>query len=332
MHLWDVGVGNLYDVVIKLGDDEVKSYFGMRDLVLDSKGLKINGKRVFQRLVLDQGYYQEGMYTAKHEDDFKNDILISQAMGFNGARLHEKVFERRFLYEADRLGYLCWGEYPSWGFDYTSDNALSIFAPEWIEAVNRDINHPSIIGWCPMNENWPLFGKRQNDLFVKQMYELTKMLDPTRPVIDVSWNYHVKTDIYDVHDYAQGEEFVKHQKSFEDGKIWDSIFKEQAPYNNQPYFISEYGGLKWPDTQEGWGYNGDNKIVSEEDFVNRFKLFQETMFGNPRICASCYTQLYDVQQECNGLYFYSREKKFSEKTINEIKRIMSMKSEYEKEE
>ncbi|MGI6714179.1 MAG: glycoside hydrolase family 2 protein [Bacilli bacterium] len=329
--LWNPGEGNLYQVQINLSDvDDVSSYFGLRELVLDQYGLIINGKRVYQRLVLDQGYYPKGMYTAEDETDFIKQIQIALDMGFNGARLHQKLFDRTFLYHADRMGYMVWGEYPSWGFDYASDRAYAIFAPEWKEAILRDRNHPAIIGWCPMNENWALFGKRQNDRFVRDMYLLTKFLDPTRPCIDVSWNYHVMTDIYDVHDYAQGETFAEHQRQFEEGKIWDSFWKEQKPYEGEPYFVSEYGGLKWPDSLDGWGYNGPNKITSEEDFVNRFQAFHDVMYQNPRICASCYTQLYDVQQECNGLYYYNKETKFSKETIKKIKAIVSQKTAYEK--
>ncbi len=338
LHLWEVGKGGLYDIRASLtaqtGKDEFTSYFGIRKLELDSKGLKVNGKRVFQRLVLDQGYYPDGMYTASDEKDFQKDIQMSMDMGFNGARLHEKVFERRFLYYADKLGYMCWGEYPSWGFDYTRDDALAYYLPEWAEAVERDYNHPSIIGWCPMNENWDLFGRRQNDLFVAQMYDATKKLDPTRPVIDTSWNWHVKTDIYDVHEYAQGEEFDRRLGKFEEGKIFENplYIKVQPEYKGEPYFVSEYGGLKWPDDNAGWGYNGDNKIVDEEDFVARYAAFHKTLYGNPRICAACYTQLYDVQQECNGLYYYDRGLKFTPQTVAKIKAIMQAPAKYEEEE
>ena len=336
--LWEVGKGGLYDLCATLesedGTDEITSYFGIRELELDKKGLKINGKRVFQRLVLDQGYYPDGMYTASDEKEFEKDILMSMRMGFNGARLHEKVFERRFLYYADKLGYLCWGEYPSWGFDYSRDDALAYYLPEWAEAVERDYNHPSIIGWCPMNENWDLLGRRQNDLFIAQMYDATKKLDPTRPVIDSSWNFHVKTDYYDVHDYSQGEEFARRFTAFEDGKIFENprYIKDQPAYGGEPYFLSEYGGLKWPNDGNGWGYNGADKILSEEDFVERFAAFHRILYGNKRICAACYTQLYDVQQECNGLYYYDRGVKFSDETIEKIAEILRAETAYEKEE
>ena len=332
---WDLDNPVLYalDITVKTEttEDNVRSYFGMRKLEVDQKGLKINGKRVFQRLVLDQGYYPDGLYTAPDEGCFAEDIALSKAMGFNGARLHQKVFERRFYYEADKQGYLVWAEYPSWGFDYTSESSLLHYLPEWSEAVERDRNHPCIIGWCPMNENWDLLGKRQNDDFMKQLYLETKRLDPTRPVIDVSWNYHVTTDYWDVHDYTQDlTEFAKRFARFEDGKVFDSC-EHQGEYRGQPYFLSEYGGLKWPVEGEGWGYNTEG-VTSEEDFVARLKGFVSVLYSNPRISAACYTQLYDVQQECNGLYYYDRKKKFSKKTIEKIAEAMKAPAAYESEE
>ncbi len=334
--LWDLENPNLYDLEIKTtcnGEvDFVKSYFGMRKLETDEKGLKLNGKRVFQRLVLDQGYYPDGLYTAPNANCFEEDIKISKKVGFNGARLHQKVFERRFLYEADKQGYLIWGEYASWGFDFTDEASLLYYLPEWLEVVERDYNHPSLIGWCPFNENWHLFGRRQCDEMIKRVYLETKRLDSTRPVIDVSWNYHVKTDYYDVHDYTQDlVEFDKRYGKFEDGKVYDSLFKEQYPYNNEPFFISEYGGLKWPNDGDGWGYNEEG-IKTEDDFVAKIDGFQKIMYKNPRISAACYTQLYDVQQECNGLYYYDRKAKFSEETLEKIKKSISSATAYEDEE
>ena len=125
--------------------DHVSSYFGLRDISwLD--GLGINGKKVFMRLVLDQGYYPDGLYTAPSDEELKADILRAMEMGFNGARLHQKVFEPRFLYWADKLGYLLWGEHGSWGLFLDKPEALRIFLPEWREIMKRDQNHPAIIG------------------------------------------------------------------------------------------------------------------------------------------------------------------------------------------
>ena len=137
----------------------------------------MNGKPVYQRLVLDQGFYPDGIYTAPSDEALKEDIVRYQELGFNGARLHQKVFEPRFLYWADHLGYLCWGEYPSWGIDLRKPETLAIYQPEWLESVDRDFNHPAIIGWCPLNET---AAAHRLDI-TRTLYEVTKRADPTRP-------------------------------------------------------------------------------------------------------------------------------------------------------
>ena len=167
-HLWEVGKGRLYGVRLTFGGDEVKSYFGLRSVRLDSKKFLINEKSVFQRLVLDQGFYPDGIYTAPSEAALIRDIELSMALGFNGARLHQKVFEPRFLYHCDRLGYLVWGEYADWGFDHSDPANLGGFLNEWSEAVGRDFNHPAIIGWCPFNETWDYRGSRRTTEFLRR--------------------------------------------------------------------------------------------------------------------------------------------------------------------
>ncbi len=332
LELWEINSPTLYDLDIsiesKSGVDNATGYFGMRELSLDNHGLKINGKRVFMRLVLDQGYYPDGVYTAPTEESLINDILIAKRLGFNGARLHQKTFERRFLYHADRLGYIVWGEYASWGFDFTRDDALQYFLPEWKEVIDRDFNHPSIILWCPFNETWEYNKKRQNDTFIKQLYEITKTLDVTRPVIDTSGGYHVKTDIFDVHCYEQRESvFDDIFANFSDQPFLP--FPTLEKYNNEPYMLSEYGGFKWPLSNNGWGYGDSPK--SEEEFVKRYLSFTKTLLSNPKICGLCYTQLYDVEQEQNGIYYYDRSPKFNNDVLDLMGDEMGKTAKFEKE-
>lgn len=335
-HLWSVGQGNLYDIHIEINvggkvTDSIESYFGLRSVSWDKKGMKINGDYVFQRLILDQGFYPDGIYTAPADEDLKKDIEISMTMGFNGARLHQKIFEPRFLYYADKMGYLCWGEHANWGLDITSMGGLKHFLPEWIESVNRDYNSPALIGWCPFNETWNKSDSdhrisssipQDNDV-LRFVYMVTKQMDKTRPVIDTSGNYHVVTDVFDVHNYEQ--DIVKFTKTFDavkGGKIYEH-FPERQHYNNEPYFVSEYGGIWWaPDKlEEGWGYGGvDMRPKSKKEFVLRYKGLTEALLNNPRICAFCYTQLTDVEQEVNGLYYYDRNEKFDTEEIAEINR------------
>ncbi len=312
-HLWEPGKGGLYDLTLCFEEDEVRSYFGLRSLRLDGYRFLINEKSVFQRLVLDQGFYPDGIYTAPSDAALERDILLSQAAGFNGARLHEKVFEPRFLYHADRLGYLCWGEYANWGGDAADPRLLHRFLPEWSEAIERDFNHPAIIGWCPFNET-------QEDQLasnVQLIYEFTKRLDPDRPCIDTSGYVHVKTDIFCVHNYEQNvKKFADAYEGFyEDDAFHDFKWRVQQYTPGTAMFASEYGGIGW-DIGGGWGYGSAPK--SEEEFKERYKGLTDVLLDHPKMFGFCYTQLYDVEQERNGVYTYDRRAKFDPAFFREV--------------
>ena len=319
-HLWQLGKGGLYDLKLTYGDDTVISYFGLRSVSYRDYRFFLNGKSIFQRLILDQGFYPDGIYTAPSDAELAADIDRSMAMGFNGARLHQKVFEERFLYHADKKGYLVWGEFPNWGLDHSYADAIYGILPEWLEEIDRDFNHPSIIGWCPFNETWDQKGRKQFDPLLSAVYHATKAADPTRPCIDTSGNYHVITDIYDVHNYRQDpEEFAGCYRSLaEGGKHDDHCGKRQQYDGKLPFFVSEYGGIRWTDNQDGWGYGEGPK--TEEEFLARFKGLTDALLDNPRIFALCYTQLTDVEQEQNGLYTYDRKAKFPPERIAAIMR------------
>ncbi len=325
IHLWEPGEGRLYDLELFYGDDKIKSYFGLRNVSIDGYKFLLNGKSVFQRTVLDQGYYPDGLYTAPTEEAMIKDIQIGLDSGFNGARLHEKVFEPRFLYHCDRMGYMVWGEYANWGLNHTSISSLPTFLREWQEAIDRDFNHPSIIGWCPFNETWDLDGKKQNDEVIELVYKATKSMDKTRPCIDTSGNFHVLTDIYDVHDYSQevtafreGMEKFEKEDILPDQTLRMARYDDRQSYKGGAVFISEYGGIKWDieEDDKSWGYG--NAPKTEEEFVNRYKGLTEAIMKCPKVMGLCYTQLYDIEQERNGLYTYWREAKFDMEIFRKI--------------
>ncbi|MFP4977949.1 glycoside hydrolase family 2 protein [Paenibacillus sp. CN-4] len=325
VHLWEVGNARLYDLKLTLSrqgvqTDSVRSYFGLRTVRLDGMAFRINGKSVFQRLVLDQGFYPDGIYTAPSDEALRRDIEISMGLGFNGARLHEKMFEPRFLYWADQLGYLVWGEHANWGLDITTTEAVARFLPEWLEGMERDYNHPALIGWCPFNETWDRDGVKQDNAVLQLIYDVTKRIDPTRPVIDTSGNFHVATDIFDLHDYDQNPEtFRNRYEPMKDGGEVFNTFPERQTYGGQPYFISEYGGIWWNPQQQdekSWGY-GD-RPVSEQAFIERYEGLTNVLLDHPMMFGFCYTQLYDVEQEVNGLYTYDRQPKFDPEVIRRI--------------
>ncbi len=322
-HLWEVGKGRLYDLKFTLetesGTDVLYSYAGLREVRIDGFKVLINGKSVFQRTVLDQGFYPDGIYTAPSDEALKHDIELSMSLGFNGARLHEKMFEPRFLYHCDKAGYLVWGEHANWGLDINNEGGLLNFLPEWSETVERDFNHPAIVGWCPFNETWNQSGTTARRI-LKAVYEETKRLDPTRPVIDTSGWYHVVTDIYDQHDYEQNPEIFRKSYTGYNGNedSFRLLYKNEQVYiPGLPFFMSEFGGIKWiPESKRNnaasnsWGYGEAPK--TEEEFFTRYEGLVSALLEAPNIMGFCYTQLYDVEQEVNGLYTYNREKKFDD--------------------
>ena len=328
LHLWDIGSPELYDIEFTLGEDNVKSYFGMRTVDFDGGMFRLNGRKVFQRLILDQGYYPDGLYTAPSDEELQNDIKRSMAMGFNGARLHQKVFEPRFLYHCDRMGYIVWGEFDDWGLNTSLEGAWRGILPEWLEILQRDYNHPSIVGWCPLNEIVPT----ADYYLLKQLIDMTHAFDATRPIIDVSGMTHKPglADILDEHDYEQNPEIYRERyKPLTEGKAIKmfNFFADAPDFIGKPSFMSEYGGISWKmGDKEGWGYG--NAPATEEEFIARFKGLTEVLLENPAFCAFCYTQLTDVEQEINGLYTYDRIAKFAPEIIAPIVRQPAA---YEKE-
>ena len=320
-HLWEVGNGRLYDLKFELSKDGktdvLEGYFGLREVALTrEKGLQINGKTVFGRFVLDQGFYPDGIITAPSEEALIFDIEASMACGFNGARLHQKVFEPRFLYHADRLGYMVWDETGNWGLDHTLESAIYNFLPEWLEEVERDLSHPSLIGWCPTNETWDRNGRQQCNAFLDMVYDVTKTIDKTRPTITSSGSYPTeRTDVHDVHDYEQNpEKFRSYYAEIENGIVRDQIYRaspnRQISKTNLPIFVSEYGGIKWVmgEDASAWGYG--ESVKSEDEFFARLEGLTDALLENKDIFAFCYTQLTDVEQEQNGVLTYQRDFKF----------------------
>ena len=333
--LWSIVDPYLYDVELRMVDeasaeyDYVESYFGMRKFDVRGNRFYLNNKPIYLRWVLDQGFYPDGVWTSPTDEALRHDIEMSMAVGFNGARLHQKVFEERFHYWADKLGYITSAEYPSWGCDWKLPEAQFNFMNEWRDCVERDFSHPSIVMWTPLNETvW--VGSEASDVaafdwgkhtdsyknFVKQLGALTKALDPTRPWHDSSGYVHVdNTEIFSVHYYMPSPESLRdmiHPDKDDPSKfgVQDSKFVRTS-YNGIPYFVDEWGGFKYvPKAVDvaGWGYNGIN-ITSPEEFAKYIEDQAEVMRLDDGIAGHCYTQLTDVEQEQNGVYTYEREEK-----------------------
>lgn len=325
---WDPA---LYDIKFTLWQegrciDTVGSYFGMRDIRIEGEHVLLNGDPIYQRLILDQGYWKDSHLTPPSEEALVEDIDKILQLGYNGVRKHQKIEDEKFLYWCDVKGLLVWSEAPA--TYYYNDEMVQEFMKQWMDIVRQNYNHPSIITWAPINESWGVPAIKNNKLqqkFTEAIYSITKALDPYRPVIVNDGWEHTVSDIITLHDYqASGEKFLKkyldrkeqllgNEESFNGGRY---AFAKGYVYKGQPVIISEYGGIAFQNDDSGWGY-GD-KVRTEEEFIERFDSITTAIKKVPYITGYCYTQVTDVQQEINGLMSSDREFKVDCQKINEI--------------
>jgi hypothetical protein len=322
----------------------------MRKVHTDGNKVYLNNQPYYQRLVLDQGFYPDGIWTAPSDEALRRDIEMSMEVGFNGARLHQKVFEERFLYWADKLGYLVWGEYASWGVDISLPATARNFITEWQNIIVRDRNHPSIVTWTPLNEAW-YPDNVQYPRLVEDLYTVTHLTDPTRPVNTVSGGVITKDyDICAMHNYEQdGEKLKNSVYNAETGKFFHynptrmikprrtsgmptvgdlaskALFKQAVYDGKKPYFIDEFGGIKCleanptkdTDRNGSWGYG--KSAITKEDFYKRLESQVDALRSiSDQVWGYCYTQLTDVEQEENGIYLYDRTPKYDSKRLKAI--------------
>ncbi len=332
--LWSPEHPNLYDVVFRLKDgstvlDEVSSYFGMRKVSVENGKVMLNNRPYYMKLILDQGYFPDGLLTPPSDDAIRKDVELTKEMGFNGARKHQKIEDPRYLYWTDKLGLLVWGEMAN-SYTYTED-AVRRITDEWQKAIERDYNHPSIVAWVPINESWGvpklLADKRQQD-HTLAMYYLTKSLDSTRLVISNDGWEHTKSDICTIHDYESNKEVLKERYSTVE-KIMEAtpgsrlIYVPGHHYDGVPIQVSEFGGIAYKKSEwEGWGYSGAS---DDQDFANRYYDVVSALLESPLVQGFCYTQLTDVEQEINGLLTYDRKPKIDLEIIKEINEGRSIK-------
>lgn len=326
-HYWSPEEPQLYDVTVKLTSgttvvDQVETYAGVRSIEVRDGKVTLNGQPYYMKLVLDQGYWPDGLLTAPSDAALRADIEYGKAFGFNGARKHQKVEDPRWLYWADKLGYLVWGEMAN--AQQFSDRYVERMLDEWPQLIRRDVSHPSIVAWVPINESWGV-----NELAVDKrqvahqlsLYNLTRSLDPTRPVMSNDGWEHAKSDFLTVHDYTGPEEIRSRYTSL------DELFKFHpgnrellapgARYQGEPILVTEYGGIGLKVAQGGgWGYGNLSKDAGE--LLSRFRATNEALFSHPLLQGICYTQLTDVEYEVNGLMTYDRRPKVDPAMIKAI--------------
>lgn len=326
---WTPETPRLFDVEIRIYDEKgvtdlVRTYFGMRKVSIDNGKFMLNNREYYQKLVLDQGYWEESLLTAPSDEAFIKDIELTKAMGFNGVRKHQKVEDPRYLYHADRLGLLVWGELGS-AYLYSREYAGRMYT-EWIEAVKRDYNHPCIVAWTPLNESWgvqEIKADKYQQAHCNALVYMIKSVDTSRVVIDNDGWEHTCGDLLTIHDYtASGKVLKKHFESLEavlslcPGRR--SLFADGWSYQGQPVLLTEFGGVRYvPGTEvkHSWGYCDAS---SAEEFADKYAEIMKAVHESPVIQGYCYTQLTDVEAEENGLLTYQRGLKMPLEKIRAI--------------
>jgi len=324
--LWSPEHPNLYDLQLELLDrggevlDHVDSYFGMRKIEVKDGKVFLNNGPLYQRLVLDQGYFPEGTLTAPTDEDLRRDVELAKEMGFDGARKHQKVEDPRWLFWADTLGFLVWGEMAN-AYQYSPGYVRRMTA-EWQEAVMRDYNHPCIVAWVPMNESWGvpnLASDPSQTEHLLALYHLTRSLDPTRPVVSNDGWEHAITDLCNTHDYRDAKALTKSYATPESAVAAEPadrpIYVPGYAYRGEPILITEFGGIAFSGDEEGWGYS---TVADADEFLERYEALIAALLSCEPVQGFCYTQLTDVEQEVNGLLTYDRRPKADLTRIKEI--------------
>ena len=330
--LWSPENPRLIDAVVSVTGsdgraDEVSSYLGLRRVSWADGHFMLNDRPCYIRAVLAQGYWLTTHLAAPDADALRQEVELAKAMGFNTVRLHQKIEDPRFLYWADRLGLMVWGENAS-AFEF-STTAVSRMVAEWTEAVHRDRSHPSIVAWVPLNESWGVqhisHDPAQLD-YARSLYHLTKALDPSRPVISNDGWEHADSDLWTVHDYSPtGAELAANYANRDQvrtlmegvGPLGRRMRLLDSADRGQPVIVSEFGGVSYAPSSPGltWGYVTVTEAV---EFERALREQFEALQSSPVLAGFCYTQLTDTAQEANGLSGDDRRPKLPIEVIRSI--------------
>ena len=331
--LWSPSHPHLIRAEIELLDaktntvlDRVLSYTAMRSVAVSGNLFLLNNRPLYLRMVLDQGYWPQGLMTAPNDAALRQDVELVKHLGFNGVRKHQKLENPRWLYWCDVLGLLVWEEMPS-PYRFTPD-AVERLVGEWTQAIRRDVSHPCIVAWVPLNESWGVPDLPNNPAhrdYVRALYHLTRALDPTRPVVGNDGWENLATDIVGVHDYSADPGVLLERYGDPDaaGRALERLRPGGRPIalegfelGPRPIVLSEFGGIALRDTS-GWGYSSAR---DEDTLLERFERLLTAVWRCKGLAGFCYTQLTDTFQEQNGLTRADRTPKLE---VSRIARIVS---------
>jgi beta-galactosidase/beta-glucuronidase len=330
--IWSPERPTLLDAEIELrapdgGVDRVSSYLGIRSADIADGMFRLNGAPYFLRLVLEQGFWPQSHLAAPDAAALRREVELIKGLGFNGARIHQKVEDPRFLYWCDRLGLLVWGEMAN-AFVFTQ-RTVERTITEWLEVVRRDRTHPCVVTWVPINESWgapDIARSAAQQHYATSLYHLTKALDPTRPVISNDGWEHTESDIWGVHDYTpHGESIRERYGTPEDLERTLSgsdpgrrkVLLGDPVRQGQPVMITEFGGLSYA-PREGEEWFGYSTASDPDDLLRRFADLVTAIADSRELAGFCYTQLTDTLQERNGLLDENRVPKLDVEKVREI--------------
>ncbi len=308
--MWCPENPHLYNFKITCGEDLIESYFALRDITIKKLGnnsfICLNDKPYFFNGVLDQGYFDDGIFTPRSPEVYKNDILSMKSMGFNMLRKHIKIEPDIFYYYCDKYGMIIFQDMVNSGkYNFLIDTALPTiglkkyvthrassfrrkhFEQTAIDTIEFLYNHPSVCYYTIFNEGW---GQYDAD----RIYTELKAVDSTR-IWDATSGWFNKrlSDVTSEHVYFKPIKLKAHP--------------------DRPLVLSEFGGYSYKipehsfNLQKTYGY----RFFKDSDkFVKAMKkLYTDEVLPAIKqgLCATVLTQLSDVEDETNGLLTYDRE-------------------------
>lgn len=338
--LWSPDHPTLLDVSVSLLDrlsaqvvDTVTSYVGLRTVGVGRGAFLLDDQPLFVRAVLNQGYRRETHLAARDTDEMRTEVETIRALGFNSVRLHQKCEDPRWLHWADRLGLLVWGEAGS-AYAFSSV-AVGGFVPEWTAIVRRYRSHPSLAVWVPINESWgvpELATSTAQRSYSRALAELTRALDPTRPVVSNEGWEHLDSDILGLHDYSSAAAMRARHLTRE--ALSEVVLGGRTPHGHRvllgaaqeegfvsgetPVMVTEFGGIslvREDADEESWGYS---TVSSADDLAGALRAQFGALRASPGIAGLCYTQYMDTGLETNGLLYADRSPKLPLETLRQI--------------
>ena len=335
---WSPENPNLVDAQVVVRDpdsgervDAVASYLGLREVGVGRGSFLLNGQPYYTRSVLNQGYRPQTHLATRGTEELRGEVELIKAMGFNAVRVHQKAEDPRFLYWADRLGLLVWGE-TAGAYEFSAD-AVSLLASEWTALVRRYRSHPSVVVWVPVNESWgvqDIATVPAQQQFAQALVSLTRALDPSRPAVSNEGWEHVDSDILGLHDYT-GDPDQLRARYADRAAVRESVLEGFGPAGRRaalndaqrqrflaggaPLMITEFGGISMSEDEGSWGYE---VLTSPLEYAVRLRALFDALRASPDVVGFCYTQFMDTGQETNGLVSADGTPKLPVTSIYEI--------------